>query len=1631
MAYKLFINIRYIKGLTTMKKIFLLLTFTIIFTAFVFPQATVKLPDVTAAPNSDVSIPVNVTGFNNIGAISIVINYDPNVLTFQSNPDPLNGFYFIHDSSEIGQVRIGWFSTTPLNVSNGALLHLNFKYLGGNSDLEFVTTNTNEIADITGAGISTTYKNGSIAPFVVSPTGSIGDFVWNDKNGNGIQEPSTETPLENVTVQLFDTSVDPNASGTPKETATTDANGNYEFSGLSAGNYKVKFTVLSGYKISPKQTNYPAAKGGDSDPDPITGLTDEITLTENQNIYGIDAGMYIPAPQTPTGSIGDYVWNDLDSNGVQRDKTLEPPLENVTVKLFDATQDPNGTGTPLNTTQTNSDGEYQFSNLPAGSYKVKFELLNGYVFSPQKFDYPNSKVGDSDADVTTGLTDVITLAENENLYEIDAGMFKPTIPPAVGSIGDFVWDDTNKNGIQDNSELGIKDVVVKLLDASNSDTELQTTTTDAQGKYSFGNLSVGSFKVLFTLPTNYNFSPKNAANSTNETDSDVNTADGKTDVITLNAGDNLTNIDAGLIYNPPLTPTGSIGDYVWNDLDSNGVQRDKTLEPPLENVTVKLFDATQDPNGTGTPLNTTQTNSDGEYQFSNLPAGSYKVKFELLNGYVFSPQKFDYPNSKVGDSDADVTTGLTDVITLAENENLYEIDAGMFKPTIPPAVGSIGDFVWDDTNKNGIQDNSELGIKDVVVKLLDASNSDTELQTTTTDAQGKYSFGNLSVGSFKVLFTLPTNYNFSPKNAANSTNETDSDVNTADGKTDVITLNAGDNLTNIDAGLIYNPPLTPTGSIGDYVWNDTNENGIQDNGEVGLKDVLVKLLDATQNDNEVKSTTTDAQGKYKFENITAGSYKVMVVLPTLFKFSPMDAIGSNNDNNSDFDPTSGKTNSIVLTGGENLTNIDAGMYDPPVVVPTPKPLITVSDGVVISPDSGLTTTYTILCKNEGDGDLMNVAIIDTLPSGYSYISSSGGNTSGETSPGSNVVKFEMGTMPAGLVDSVTLTVRVTNVKSEYMNVAALTGNDSNNKIYMTFDTDINLYDETSGGGDSGLESNGDLAALLLKRQLLIRYGRTTPILATSKANAITSQHSLDEFYPANGPFNSQAVVTTPFDILGISNAISSYAMDYKMNTPTGQRRVAGIFSTITTAPYIYDHTKAVCDRLGGSLVGDLRLIEINGYKFYAAKIRNTKKNQTDYSISFSVYETPSGYQLQNKWTYSEYVSPAGASSIYNFQVWSSTYEGTAELVKSILSKMSSFGTLTYLNASQTNPDVFIKEAYYSHDGTIHLRVINTGSASQISIENKYRISQGDVQTKNNLTFSLQNGENDIVLSPGVISDANLTITSSTGFMDEAFVSGGSFTDISGPNSTVTNFSTVNYPQPITSNYAEGSMLLSGGVSISGNLSDWISVIRSFSASGENIDLSNFSKIKFRAKGTGVLTLIFDLTNTQNYNYFSYSVDLNTSETEYTVNFSELVEITPTQNQFDPSLVRNIGFILYKSKNPNLTDFNFDVSNIVFIPNVITGIEDNNLVPKEFSLSQNYPNPFNPSTKIEFTVAKTENISLIIYNILGQQVKVLVNREVNAGKHVVNFNASGLASGMYIYKLMGNSVNLTKKMILMK
>jgi hypothetical protein len=194
------------------------------------------------------------------------------------------------------------------------------------------------------------------------------------------------------------------------------------------------------------------------------------------------------------------------------------------------------------------------------------------------------------------------------------------------------------------------------------------------------------------------------------------------------------------------------------------------------------------------------------------------------------------------------------------------------------ATTSIGDRVWNDANRNGVQDAGESGIAGVVMQLLGCEN--VIIRNVTTDGSGQYLFDALVAGDYRVRVQPPSGWQISAADQGGN-DDGDSDAGT-DGFAGCTTLEDGEADMSIDFGL-YMPSSPQNATIGDRVWNDSNQDGIQDSGEPSIQGVTVLLLDCQSN--QVAQTTTDASGTYRF--ITApGNYRLRFLLPGGWIFSP-------------------------------------------------------------------------------------------------------------------------------------------------------------------------------------------------------------------------------------------------------------------------------------------------------------------------------------------------------------------------------------------------------------------------------------------------------------------------------------------------------------------------------------------------------------------------------------------------------------------------------------------------------------------------------------------------------------------------------------------------------------------------
>ena len=330
-----------------------------------------------------------------------------------------------------------------------------------------------------------------------------------------------------------------------------------------------------------------------------------------------------PPTQQCTGSIGDYAWLDLNKNGVP--SYGEMGLAGIKITLS------NG-----QSTTTDSAGHYLFTGLCAGSYQVKATAPCTFI-------------------ATTSTSDSVTLASDSSSYlAADFGFAKPTVA-CTGKIGDFVWNDLNQSGTQNSSEPGIPGVQVTLSNGSSA-------VTDATGHYQFTGLCAGDYLVTVVPPTGYTAS---AVAQGSDTTKDSKRSPAK--VTLASNSSSVQNIDFGFYKTVAPACTGVIGNYVWNDLNKNGIQ--DCTEKGIAGVTVALS------NG-----QSTLTDADGHYQFSGLCAGTYTVNVTTPDGFTPSPTL--QGTSRAADSNANASS-----VTLADNSGTdLSIDFGFWKlPTPTPS----------------------------------------------------------------------------------------------------------------------------------------------------------------------------------------------------------------------------------------------------------------------------------------------------------------------------------------------------------------------------------------------------------------------------------------------------------------------------------------------------------------------------------------------------------------------------------------------------------------------------------------------------------------------------------------------------------------------------------------------------------------------------------------------------------------------------------------------------------------------------------------------------------------------------------------------------------------------------------
>ena len=927
---------------------------------------------------------------------------------------------------------------------------------------------------------------------------SLGNFVWFDANKDGIQD-ADEVGVAGVTVTLdgqLDMDLVVDADGNPVKPVTTDANGKYVFTNLLPSSYGVTFTIPDGYSET-------VSKAGDDRAVDSDGWQTWTILKQGQDDMTIDLGLIAD------GTIGDTLFWDVDNNGGSAPSGADKPLAGVTVKLTYTT--PAGVEKTL-TTVTDENGKYSFKDLAPGDYVVTVDKASLATVCPECTAQTHAPSGDLTASEgqELSLTSKVTLSPgamtNNNQDWAFTGVANTAIVKAIadpaevpaggftpGTSVTYTLTVTNEGpspatGViaQDKLPSGVTFVSAQgdgTYDAASGKWDLSTEVIEKG--------ATRTLRITVTIDAS-------AAGSVVTNTATIE----KQDQIGDKKPDNTSSV--------PLTAGYTIAGKLYNDADASFNSSDS--EAPYAGVTVALLkkDGTPVLDKDGNPM-TAVTDAEGKYSFVGLPLGEYTVS-------VVDPTSGPLAGTKPTEAYTGRYKTTADVTIAEATGSVIDVNFGFVKPA------SVGDYTWMDVNRDGLQDADEPALPGVTVTLTRADGSavtdasGNPVAAVTTDANGKYVFENLLPGDYKVSFQAPAGYEATTSEAG------DDRAADSNGASASVTLVQGQTDDTIDFGAIG------TGVIGDQLFLDVNQNGgsAPDAGDKPLAGVKVMLTwTGPGGITRTYETTTDADGKYKFENLLPGEYKVSIDPETLLKAEPLLDVLTHSpagdvdakkvvseDVKADKDKLAQAFNlntSVTLTSEKNQ-NLDQDWgfgisADTAIMKAITDPDEAAQESFEFTP--GQRVTYTLTLTNNGPGAATGVKASDELPSGVSFVEAQG---DGSYDAATGVWDLSGLTLAKGDVKTITITVEITGEGAGKLvtNVARITHQDqagddpTNNESSASFKGGYNLggtiyrdSDASYSKGDDEQRFKGVTVALLNEDGTPVLDAEGNPMTATT------------------------------------------------------------------------------------------------------------------------------------------------------------------------------------------------------------------------------------------------------------------------------------------------------------------------------------------------------------------------------------------------------------------------------------------------------------------------------------------------------------------------------------------------------
>lgn len=609
---------------------------------------------------------------------------------------------------------------------------------------------------------------------------------------------------------------------------------------------------------------------------------------------------------------------------------------------------------------------------------------------------------------------------------------------------------------------------------------------------------------------------------------------------------------------------------------------------------------------------------------------------------------------------------------------------------------------------------------------------------------------------------------------------------------------------------------------------------------------------------------------------------------------------------------------------------------------------------------------------------------------------------------------------------------------------------------------ITDHTPVSSGNDGGLESNGDLASLIAKRNF--ERNKTNSFKNTQKAQRKYSKKTyksfgaksgqLDGYFPESGMFGTESTyVSSPEDLLDITNAETIFSIDYYK----GEERVSAALATETRGS-VYNHTKTICDRLNDSQLLDVRTVTLQGHELVYSQLQRSN-GALEYALTFSVKEEGNTQRVYSLWNLDAY--PKG--DYRNFQVWGSSMGQVTNTVNHILKTLDSEKKLLAHKGSNTLPTVFIKNGTYKQ-GKLYLKVVNKVGATWMNIDGYYKVTEQAKEQNLNRMISLSGAwEEEVVIDTGHLFDIGISILAEESYQHDAmYLADGPWgADFNTDVDAIAAFDISETDSSPTQGYA-----IARNVSAKGEVKETINIFRNLMGGDQRLDISDYKFLQLNIQNDRPIevSLVTDATN-QWGERLRYTLKPNAERAAKSIAFTDFKNHEGSTPTF--TTLKSIVFSV-QGDYQNYSAFELELEGLMLTTNVpneeeteeesipteteeevldtveVTLVEDeveasseeeltvamNDVAAMEslseitenekLSLTQ-YPNPFTAYTTICLPSETTE-ARVSLSNLQGQRVFDAQLPTENGS--CVRVEAGHLAKGLYIYTVYNPTRNKT-------